>query len=477
MAHEGSRLSRDRVGQSRSRAEKGRPAVTSLPHVDVVPGRLSEADWVGLVQKEEGEDAVGDLLAQLVQRVTEDAFQVYLSRQCVPFTVSQAQEALLQMVEWRFLARDEGETAVDGGGTAALGPGWEEDEEPRTCATDAWAQGAVPVLASPGTLPPRDQESRNADGTTPETPDSPPASRGPPETPGSSPASSGSDSSPGPRTPPAAAPRPPPGPGAPAARAPRSGERRSGGRRPRGLGVPAPSRDAPAGPSQPRPGPGPPGPGDRPWILGAPRRLDPARLPRHLHRPPAEVLDPDLGRRGPDRGPARPGSPKAAPSRPGVPRPGPDGSGSKWPREVEELAGPRSGRGPGAGARGPRGRGSRGRRRGAAPAPASWPPKARCSGSPACCCTPWSWPTAWPSGTPTRAPGAPAPPRPPAPPARTPSGGPCGPSSPGPACPWPGSWADPRPRCVRCLPWPSPSSPSAPRDDGILPRRPLPSRQ
>ncbi|XP_039767896.1 uncharacterized protein C2orf81 homolog [Ornithorhynchus anatinus] len=283
MAHEGSRLSRDRVGQSRSRAEKGRPAVTSLPHVDVVPGRLSEADWVGLVQKEEGEDAVGDLLAQLVQRVTEDAFQVYLSRQCVPFTVSQAQEALLQMVEWRFLARDEGETAVDGGGTAALGPGWEEDEEPRTCATDAWAQGAVPVLASPGTLPPRDQESRNADGTTPETPDSPPASRGPPETPGSSPASSGSDSSPGPRT-----------------------------------------------------------PGDRPWILGAPRRLDPARLPRHLHRPPAEVLDPDLGRRGPDRGPARPGSPKAAPSRPGVPRPGPDGSGSKWPREVEELAGPRS---------------------------------------------------------------------------------------------------------------------------------------
>ncbi|XP_038601645.1 uncharacterized protein C2orf81 homolog [Tachyglossus aculeatus] len=352
------RLSRDRIGQSRSRAEKGRPPVASVPHVDVVPGRLSEADWVGLVQKEEGEDAVGDLLAQLLHRVTEDAFQLYLRRQRVPFTVSQAQEALLQMVEWRFLARDEGETAAHGGGTPALGPGWEEDEEPRTCATDAWAQGAVPVLASPGTLSPQDQEARSAAGTTPrtpETPDSCPAFREPPETPRSSPVSSESGSGPG------------PGPSPPTARAPRSGERESGGRAPRGLGVPAPSRDAPAGPSRPQPGPRPPGTAGPTLKSGALPRLDPARLPRHLQRPLAEVLDPDLGRRGPDKGPGPPGSPKTVPCRPRVPRPGPDGSRSKWPQEVEELAGLR--RGPRAGGRGPGPSGPSGHVAGAGPGP------------------------------------------------------------------------------------------------------------
>lgn len=47
---------------------------------------------------------------------------------------------MLQVIEWRFLARDEGESAV------AEDPTWGEDEEPLACMTDAWAQGSVPVL-------------------------------------------------------------------------------------------------------------------------------------------------------------------------------------------------------------------------------------------------------------------------------------------------------------------------------------------
>ena len=47
---------------------------------------------------------------------------------------------MLQITEWRFLARDEGESAV------AEDPTWGEDEEPLACTTDAWAQGSVPVL-------------------------------------------------------------------------------------------------------------------------------------------------------------------------------------------------------------------------------------------------------------------------------------------------------------------------------------------
>uniref|UniRef100_G3RII1 Chromosome 2 open reading frame 81 n=1 Tax=Gorilla gorilla gorilla TaxID=9595 RepID=G3RII1_GORGO len=130
---------RDR-GVTRSKAEKVRPPTVPVPQVDIVPGRLSEAEWMALTALEEGEDVVGDILADLLARVMDSAFKVYLTQQCIPFTISQAREAMLQITEWRFLARDEGESAVAGD------PTWGEDEEPSACTTDSWAQGSVPVL-------------------------------------------------------------------------------------------------------------------------------------------------------------------------------------------------------------------------------------------------------------------------------------------------------------------------------------------
>ncbi|XP_067560712.1 LOW QUALITY PROTEIN: uncharacterized protein C2orf81 homolog [Pseudorca crassidens] len=140
MTHEGPRQVRDR-GVTRSKAEKARPPTAPVvPQVDIVPGRLTEAEWMALTALEEGEEVVGDILADLLAQVMDSAFQVYLTQQCIPFTISQAREAMLQITEWRFLARDEGESAV------AEDPTWGEDEEPLSCTTDAWAQGSVPVL-------------------------------------------------------------------------------------------------------------------------------------------------------------------------------------------------------------------------------------------------------------------------------------------------------------------------------------------
>ncbi|XP_063472628.1 uncharacterized protein C2orf81 homolog isoform X7 [Symphalangus syndactylus] len=155
MAHEGSRQERqvrdrgmtrsavrDR-GVTRSKAEKVRPPTVPVLQVDIVPGRLNEAEWMALTALEEGEDVVGDILADLLARVMDSAFKVYLTQQCIPFTISEAREAMLQITEWRFLARDEGESAV------AEDPTWGEDEEPSPCTTDSWAQGSVPVLHAP----------------------------------------------------------------------------------------------------------------------------------------------------------------------------------------------------------------------------------------------------------------------------------------------------------------------------------------
>ncbi|XP_005599954.3 uncharacterized protein C2orf81 homolog isoform X1 [Equus caballus] len=148
MAHEGSRQERqirDR-GVTRSKAEKVRPPTVQVPQVDIVPGRLTEAEWMAFTALEEGEDVVGDILADLLARIMDSAFKVYLTQQCIPFTISQAREAMLHITEWRFLARDEGESAV------AEDPTWGEDEEPSACTTDAWAQGSVPVLHAPASV-------------------------------------------------------------------------------------------------------------------------------------------------------------------------------------------------------------------------------------------------------------------------------------------------------------------------------------
>lgn len=68
---------------TRSKAEKGRPPTqpVPVPQVDIVPGRLSEAEWIEFMSLEEGEEVVGDILADLLTRVMECAFKVYLTQQ------------------------------------------------------------------------------------------------------------------------------------------------------------------------------------------------------------------------------------------------------------------------------------------------------------------------------------------------------------------------------------------------------------
>ncbi|XP_074130347.1 uncharacterized protein C2orf81 homolog isoform X2 [Sminthopsis crassicaudata] len=80
MAHEGSRTGRDR-GQARAKAEKVRPPTVPVPQIEIVPGRLNESEWITLMGIEEGEDVVGDVLAELLARVMDATFKVYLAQQ------------------------------------------------------------------------------------------------------------------------------------------------------------------------------------------------------------------------------------------------------------------------------------------------------------------------------------------------------------------------------------------------------------
>uniref|UniRef100_A0A670ZS66 Uncharacterized protein n=1 Tax=Pseudonaja textilis TaxID=8673 RepID=A0A670ZS66_PSETE len=140
---------RDRVAQAKARAERARPPTVPVPQVEIVPGRLTEGEWLSLLAYEDGEDVAGDILAALLDQALAECYKVYLARQCVPYVIAQAREAMLQIVEWRFLVRDGGESDVP------ADPAWQEDEEPAASIPDSWAQGSVPLLQTGASTPGR----------------------------------------------------------------------------------------------------------------------------------------------------------------------------------------------------------------------------------------------------------------------------------------------------------------------------------
>uniref|UniRef100_F7ABL6 Uncharacterized protein n=3 Tax=Ciona intestinalis TaxID=7719 RepID=F7ABL6_CIOIN len=140
-----------RQNASKSRAEKGAsrggggaqsvqaPTITN----DVVPGRLSDGDWSRLMYDEEDTSFVGSIVDDIVELTLAECHKRFTWKQVLPFTVYQAKDALLQIVQWRFLSRDLGEENVGND------PGWTEDSEPEPAVIDSWAQGSVPVVVRP----------------------------------------------------------------------------------------------------------------------------------------------------------------------------------------------------------------------------------------------------------------------------------------------------------------------------------------
>ncbi|XP_072353891.1 uncharacterized protein C2orf81 homolog isoform X2 [Scyliorhinus torazame] len=135
-----------RSAAQRSRQEKPRniSAAVSSPQVDIVPGRFSENDWQVMVANEDNEIHIGDIIDDIVNQALDACYRVYIEKQLLPFTIAQAKEAILQIIEWQFLTHDSGEGAV-------VDQSWQEDEEPVAYITDSWAQGSVPLVKAPST--------------------------------------------------------------------------------------------------------------------------------------------------------------------------------------------------------------------------------------------------------------------------------------------------------------------------------------
>ncbi|XP_072262865.1 uncharacterized protein C2orf81 homolog [Pyxicephalus adspersus] len=140
-----------RVAASKSRTDKSRTVtVAPIPQVsvDIIPGRFTEDEWLSMVVTEDGEEVVGDIMDSLISRVMEECYKVYLQRQLIPYTISQAGDAMIRIIEWAFIPRDDGEDDNYPKQT------WQE--EPQPCPNDSWAQGCVPVTQPvPAAHPPQ----------------------------------------------------------------------------------------------------------------------------------------------------------------------------------------------------------------------------------------------------------------------------------------------------------------------------------
>ncbi|KAK4468153.1 hypothetical protein MN116_008093 [Schistosoma mekongi] len=122
---------------SRSRAEKGKNVNTTSAVQDVIPGKVSELEWVSLLEDDLGEKICYEIVQDIVDESLNAIFQIYLKNQLIPFTVYQASLSLIQFVELEFMSCDQGEPFI------SQNPEWFEDELAESSKIDSWAQGAI----------------------------------------------------------------------------------------------------------------------------------------------------------------------------------------------------------------------------------------------------------------------------------------------------------------------------------------------
>lgn len=138
-----------RANVAKSRTDKASAKAAAAPTIahEIVAGKFDDKDWNVMTDHDEGDDFIIDIIEDVCSSAMDTIFQNYIQKQLVPYTVLQAKDAILQIIEWQFLQRDEGESNI------TEDPGWVEDEEPEPAVTDCWAQGSVPAQKLPTRTP------------------------------------------------------------------------------------------------------------------------------------------------------------------------------------------------------------------------------------------------------------------------------------------------------------------------------------
>ncbi|KAK7003682.1 hypothetical protein BgiMline_005154 [Biomphalaria glabrata] len=143
-------MSRQATNRGRQAEKTTKPptaVATPTSAHDIVPGKYNENDWNNMLEKDSGEEFCLDIVEELSEKVLSAIYDRYIENQLYPFTISQAKNALTEIIEWQFLSRDDGEKDTE------MNLTWTQDEEPEPAVTDCWAQGSVPKNYIPPLTP------------------------------------------------------------------------------------------------------------------------------------------------------------------------------------------------------------------------------------------------------------------------------------------------------------------------------------
>jgi len=135
-------------------ADKTKVPASQTPVIahEIVPGKFTDNDcsrpyntacminyWNTMVERDSSDEFILDIIDEVLGSTMEVIHHNYIQRQLLPFTITQARDAIVEIIEWQFLSKDDGEVTIDSD------IGWVEDEEPEPASTDCWAQGSVPI--------------------------------------------------------------------------------------------------------------------------------------------------------------------------------------------------------------------------------------------------------------------------------------------------------------------------------------------
>lgn len=121
--------------QKADRTKVVQPPPPPVQHTEIVPGRLTEQNWQEIEEILDNEEIACEYVEEILNEILLKVYDVYLKQQLLPYTVSAAKDALLLVVEWNFLHRDESQVSP------ILQPGWIPDKEPTRPVIDNWAPG------------------------------------------------------------------------------------------------------------------------------------------------------------------------------------------------------------------------------------------------------------------------------------------------------------------------------------------------
>jgi len=139
----GNKSKNDKAGGGGKNNAAANPSLANQLGHDFLPGRLNLADWFQLTKDEDELLFLGEIVDDVIDHVLDKCEVNYLEKQLVPYTIMQTKNTLLQLIQWHFLAHDQGEKDISDN------KDWCEEEEPEPSKIDSWAQGSVPVIVTP----------------------------------------------------------------------------------------------------------------------------------------------------------------------------------------------------------------------------------------------------------------------------------------------------------------------------------------